>query len=266
MPPSAEWGASKPLLEKDYREGRAKDDMTVDEVIALRPNIYGKVKRANFANNWRAMKARLANKSRDNQPATGGFVAKKTSGPSAWEIAKPLLEEDFFAGKATSSMSPQEVIDLRPGIYGKIPRGNFLTNWRALKKRIEAQQERALKDEERAKNFMKITKLARDLPSEWHGSPAESLLKTDVKNERHVNVNPRILYNSRDEYKEFKYETFRKHVHQYARAELEQPYWMVQKEKKQAKEKTLKEAIKKALQESEVNYELGGMFSKLKIT
>ena len=122
MPSSAEWEAAKPFLEKDYLEGSATDEMALQDVINLRPEIHGKVKRANFSNNWRSLKAC---KKKTNTTST----EKSTNKHTAWEIAKPLLEKDFLEGTATSSMTPQEVIDLRPGIYDKVPRDNFLTNW-----------------------------------------------------------------------------------------------------------------------------------------
>ena len=53
------WMIAKPILEKHYLEGRTTDDMRPREVIALRPEIYGKVKATNFGSNWCAMKARI---------------------------------------------------------------------------------------------------------------------------------------------------------------------------------------------------------------
>ena len=51
------WMIAKPILEKHYLEGRTTDDMRPREVIALRPESYGKVKATNFGSNWRAVKA-----------------------------------------------------------------------------------------------------------------------------------------------------------------------------------------------------------------
>ena len=61
--PSPEWQTAKPLLENDYTTVEGIENMTIDAVIKLRPEVYGKVKRNNFANNWKKMKERLkANK------------------------------------------------------------------------------------------------------------------------------------------------------------------------------------------------------------
>jgi hypothetical protein len=51
--PSPEWQTAKPLLENDYTTVEGIENMTIDAVIKLRPEVYGKVKRNNFANNWK---------------------------------------------------------------------------------------------------------------------------------------------------------------------------------------------------------------------
>jgi hypothetical protein len=53
------WVIAKSILEKDYFEGRATDDMPPKKIIALRPESYGKVKATNFGTNWCAMKQRI---------------------------------------------------------------------------------------------------------------------------------------------------------------------------------------------------------------
>ena len=145
-------------------------------------------------------------------------------------------------------MTPDQVIALRPGIYNKVPKTNFVANWRALKKRIETDKDRAVKDDERYEHDTAIYLLAKDLPWEWHGSDAERLLKVNVAKKRHLKYSPSLLYLKRPEYKKCDYEIFRKHIHQEARSALESPYWMVQKEKKEKKNKAIKDAVEDALQ------------------
>lgn len=235
-----QWQLAKPLLEQDYRSVEGIDAMTPDQVIALRPGVYDKVPRKNFVTNWRAMKTRL----KENP---GGTQAKRT-GPTAWEIAKELLEKDYLAGELTDAMTTDEVIASRPTIYNKVPRTNFVSNWRLLKIRIKGHKERAKKDDERYEHDMEIYMLAKDYPWEWHGSEAERLLKEDVAVGHDLRYPPWLLFLKRDEYQEFDYQVFRKHVHQEARAALETPYWMVHKEKKQVKKKMLQEAVDEALE------------------
>lgn len=258
---SPEWLQAKPLLEQDYASVEGIENMSLDDVINLRPGVYGKVKRSNFANNWKAMKERL--KKEKDKPAQ---VQNKISGPTSWEIAKPLLEEDYISGKATAAMTVDQVINLRKAIYGKVPRTNFASNWRALKIRVDGDKDRAKKDRERYDNDTGSYLLAKDLPWEWHGSEAERLLKVDVAKGRHDRYHPEILFYKRPEYYEDfgDYQKFRKHVHQEARSALESPYWMVQKEKKDKKKKEIQEGIKKALEEQQM-YELENAFEGLSV-
>ncbi|CAJ1944986.1 unnamed protein product [Cylindrotheca closterium] len=133
---SPEWQSAKPLLEQDYLAVEGIVDMTPDQVIALRPEIYGKVKRTNFVNNWKTLKERM--KANKDNPQQGR--RKKASGPTAWEIAKKLLEEDYDSGKATADMTYDEVVALQKTIYGKVPKTNFVNNWRSLKNRINTEK------------------------------------------------------------------------------------------------------------------------------
>lgn len=261
---SSEWSIAKPLLEQDFCSVEGIEAMTHDQVIGLRPGVYDKVVRKNFVANWNKMKKRMKEKELENQ---GHIPQKKSSGrkksgPTAWEIAKPLLEEDFKSGVATPDMKIDQVIELRKTIYGKVPKSNFATNWRALKKRINDDDDAAKRDREDYDHDVAIYTLAKDCPWEWHGSDAESSLKRDVAKGRHMRYHPSVLYLKRDAYQEFDYEVFRKHVHQEARSALEQPYWMVQKEKKEKKKRELDEAVKKAVREAEMQ-ELWDAFEEL---
>lgn len=241
---SPEWQRAKPLLEHDYDNVQGIREMTVNQVIALRPDVYGKVKRTNFANNWKKVKENMSKPPEER-------ARKRATGPTTWEIARPLLEEDYLSGVATADMTPAEVVSLRTTIYGKVPKTNFSNNWRALKKRIDGDKERARKDQERYDHDVGLYPLAIDLPWEWHGSEAERLLKMDVESGRHLRFHPTLLFLKRKEYQEFDYEIFRKHIHQEARSALETPYWMVQKEKKEKKKKMIEEAVEKALEDAE---------------
>ena len=127
------WLRAKPLLEEDYRKVDGIETMSIEQVIALRPGVYNKVPRSNFVNNWRAMKKRFKENGDNPTPRQG-----KKSSPTAWEIAKPLLEKDHLEERTTGDMTSDQVIALRLGIYDKVSKTNFVANWRALKKRIEA--------------------------------------------------------------------------------------------------------------------------------
>jgi len=51
----------------------------------------------------------------------------------------------------------------------------------------------------------------------WEGSEAQSLLKEDMDNSMHETMRPKALWNTREEYKKFELEVFRKHIDQETR-------------------------------------------------
>jgi hypothetical protein len=76
----------------------------------------------------------------------------------------------------------------------------------------------------------------------WEGSDAERLLKLDFDNGKHINVNPKDLYASQKEYKEFSLEVFRKHVCQEEKTRKFIAHWkeLAQKKKDKARKKANK--------------------------
>ena len=48
----------------------------------------------------------------------------------------------------------------------------------------------------------------------WHNHPVKDLLAEDVKNGLANELAPKVLHETREEYKVFKLETFRKHIYQ----------------------------------------------------
>jgi hypothetical protein len=156
---------------------------------------------------------------------------KKYQPPTAWDIAKPLLEKDYLDGVATDDMPPRDVVKLRDE-YKAVKVGNFRSNWLAMKKRVTVNKGRADEDELMYLHDMTIYRLAKDRDDLWHGSPAERLLKEDFKRKRHERYHPSLLYLARPEYQKFEYQAFRKHIHQELRSSIETPYWIYKKAKK----------------------------------
>ena len=155
----------------------------------------------------------------------------KSSSMTAWDIAKPLLEDDYLKEIARDDMPPRDVRALRPE-YAAVPAANFNANWRALKIRINAHKDRAEEDEARFLHDITIYTLAKDTDGYWDGSDAQRLLKRDIKNRRHERLKPDFLYLARQEYQEFDYNKFCKHLHQELRSQTETPYWIYKKMKK----------------------------------
>lgn len=65
-----------------------------------------------------------------------------------WDIAKPLLEEDYLKGEVTNEMTRMQVW-LKRKEYQACKITNFGNNWNAMKKRVKAFKDRA-KDDEKA--------------------------------------------------------------------------------------------------------------------
>eukprot|EP01082_Thalassiosira_pseudonana_P001484 g758.t1 g758 contig10:676048-676965(-) len=65
----------------------------------------------------------------------------------------------------------------------------------------------------------------------WHTHPAKDLLEKDVANGLHLDFKPAELWEMRDEYMEFTLKVFGKHVHQEKSKQIQEPYWVVKRNK-----------------------------------
>ena len=151
-----------------------------------------------------------------------------------WEIAKPLLEADYLAGRITDEMKPRHVIKMRPE-YEAVKPENFRPNFKRLKDGISGSKMRAIEEEEMLQIALGHYTLSHEDPMTWNGSDAKNLLKQDMENGRHIIMTPKALWNSRPEYQQFKLKTFRDHIHQNKRSKLESNYWLVKKKKRQTR-------------------------------
>ena len=59
----------------------------------------------------------------------------------------------------------------------------------------------------------------------WYNHPAKSLLKEDVESGLAYDLKPAALRETREEYKQFKLKTFRKHIYQEQERQRAAPYW-----------------------------------------
>lgn len=94
---------------------------------------------------------------------------------------------------------------------------NFPARLRALRIAIKERRERAEDDELALAHdrliHPKPTHDVRGYP-QWDGHEAHRLLKEDIDNGLHKQMKPKELWDTRDEYKEFPLDVFRKHIHQ----------------------------------------------------
>ena len=62
---------------------------------------------------------------------------------TAWEIAKPLLEQDYLAGDVTDDM-PRGVVHSKRPEYKKVNINNFGNNWLRMKRSIGTMKQNAM--------------------------------------------------------------------------------------------------------------------------
>lgn len=146
-------------------------------------------------------------------------MVKKKKNLTEWEIAKPLLIDEYTRGKLTDDMPPKDVHESRFE-YVAVPYNRFRDNYARLRRTIRKDKVRAEDDEARFLHDTSMYVLAKHNRGCWTGSPASKLLKYDMKKGRHKRYKPEILLLKRKEYQKFSLECFRKHIHQYSRETL----------------------------------------------
>ena len=160
---------------------------------------------------------------------------KKKKTPTVWEIAKPILEEDYLKGRVTDDMQPMYVHQLRDE-YKAVKINNFRQNFKCMKDTIVHLKDRAEDEAELLQYDLGIYTLASKRNDRWHGSVGQRLLKEDIEQFLHLKYKPKELYNTRDEYKMITLKQFRDHIHQETRSKVETNYWIVKRKKKEKKE------------------------------
>ena len=142
-----------------------------------------------------------------------------TKEPTAWEKAKPILQELYLSNRITDSMKPSEVLGKFPE-FKAVPYKNFCDNFRRLKNSIKAHKARALEEMDMLQMDLGIYTLAKDKDELWDGSEAQRLLKEDVENNRHIGIKPKALRLTRIQYQKFELKQFRDHLTQEIRDKL----------------------------------------------
>ena len=146
-----------------------------------------------------------------------------------WELAKPTLKREYLAGTITDDMAPRDVWQSNP-LYLAVKYERFRDNFRAMKNTIRERQERADDEAELLQNDLGLYDLARSNPDRWNGSDAEQLLKQDLA-ALEGPLQPKVLWETRDEYKKFTLKQFREHIQQEQRSKRETNYWIVRRKK-----------------------------------
>jgi len=177
-----------------------------------------------------------------NQEQTRGKAKKgkekppKPKVPWQYSKAKELLTKDIVDGVVDDNMPPREVIRLRPE-YAEYKEyfANYLRTLRASIKANKANAalaSRAVKHDRR----VMIPFASKPYPA-WRRSEADISLKADIADNKHKEMKPKELYESREEYHKFyPLGVFRNHIYQEENSKRESSYWLHRNDKKKTKQ------------------------------
>ena len=132
--------------------------------------------------------------------------------------AKKSLRTDIILGKVKANSNPEEVYDMRTS-YKRFPFKNFKTNLESLILAVSKDIARMQHDCEAHGHDLAVVKALRSdeepgsRPLSWHLSDARKLLKTDMAAGKHKQLKPMDLWNTKEEYKVFTLDVFRKAIH-----------------------------------------------------
>lgn len=143
--------------------------------------------------------------------------------PWGKSLAKALLHEDLRNGVIplnSKVLSVKEIVVMRPE-FGGVDDANikkFSSRLRSARKFITDSKARAESDRIGIEHDLAIINATKSVSSEgevkWYGSLAEHSLKQDFDEKRHETMNAKELYESRYEYQNFSYATFRAKIRQ----------------------------------------------------
>ena len=129
--------------------------------------------------------------------------------------AKKLLREGLLAGTITPEMKPKEIFDLAPLVHGKWSYKSWSSNLYRLREGIERDRDRMAKDCLAYGHDLAIVKANRT-PGEvpWHRSGCPAKLKEDIAKGEHLEMSPKELWETDEDYKTYTLAVFRVHYFQ----------------------------------------------------
>ena len=149
--------------------------------------------------------------------------------------ARQKLTEDIVDGVVTEDMDAKSVYEMHEGLYKPFKFMNFKQNIKSCHAAVKRDKGHAQNDAAEIAHdrdlHPPVQTNARGYPR-WHGSDAERWLKHDMNLQQHMQMTPKELQNTRDEYKVFPLQVFRDHIHQEKRSRIERPYWKAWYEKR----------------------------------
>ena len=137
--------------------------------------------------------------------------------------SKQVLRRRILNGDITMKMKPKTAFHMDYDVHKEWEKpakryDSWAGGFNRLRNAIDRDKGRMIKDVQQFAQDMAIVKRIRDQnPSaqpRWYGSKAEKLLAQDVKDGKHLEMKPRFLHTTKDEYKVFDLDVFRKHIYQ----------------------------------------------------
>jgi len=211
--PQERWATSQAKI--DLREamlaGNVPETMKPKEVYEM-SHEHKKFKYENFRTNLNTM--------RKSHKAGNLATEKKMVAKWGKSEAKRILREDVISGVVPNGMPAKDIYEMHEE-YKDYKFDNFKTNVANLRGLIETNISRMISDcvaygQDRAL----LRQLHADNPPRfppypaWHKSEAKKLLKEDIDNGVHDDMDPIDMYQERAECREFPLSVFRKHIYQ----------------------------------------------------
>ena len=133
-------------------------------------------------------------------------IAKKKKA-TPWEIAKPLLEEDYLANQITDTMKPKDIVKLQSE-YMDVKYCSFVCNFGNQKHVIQKLQAKAVTTNAVLENDCHLHLLAANprnfpYPRGDRLHKVQHLLKLDVDDNKHKTMKPTDLHKIHCEYECF---------------------------------------------------------------
>jgi hypothetical protein len=207
----------KMLLVAEIKAGTVKKGDNPDVVHKTNAE-YEKWPLKNFRTNMK----NLSKATMEASSAEAGTKKNKQKKDEKWATseAKRLLRNSIIAGIVKRGDVAVEVYKSNPE-YQKFAIANFKTNMKNLIEAIALDYKRMAEDcrgyghdVELLREYRKNNPTIQEHITPWHQSIAKKLLEDDMNNNKHLEMQPMELYQSRLEYREFPLQVFRNHIYQ----------------------------------------------------
>jgi hypothetical protein len=152
-------------------------------------------------------------------------------------FAKQILVQEILEGAVTTSSNP-DLVYFSHAEFQVYKKSNFKANLKSLIKSLSNKEERALFDAAAIAHdcllYPRNALTVRGYPF-WDTSDAKVLLTSDIDEGRHLEMKPLDLWNTREEYKLFPLQVFRKHLYDERDKPKTSGYWEFKRQNKNKK-------------------------------